>query len=133
MTFPVERNPNPRSDMFTMPNTNSLDSTYATCSATDPKTATPLTSKQGYSWVMGEMCCTTYNHCSQPNSRTCAGIGFPGNMANMAMQVPPSSRHPGGVQCLMGDGSVRFVRDTIDLTNWRALGTMNGGEVVNIN
>jgi prepilin-type N-terminal cleavage/methylation domain-containing protein/prepilin-type processing-associated H-X9-DG protein len=125
--------PNPRTDMFTMPNQSTAAATYATCKGLNPATATPLTSKQGASWVMGEMCCTTYNHMDTPNTVTCAGIGFPGNMSNMAMQVPPSSRHPGGVQCLMGDGSVRFVRDSIDLTNWRAMGTMNGGEVVTVN
>src|SRR5262249_12408859 len=78
--------PDPRSDMFIMSNTNTLDQTYQTCNSLDPNTATPLTSKEGFSWVMGEMCCTTYNHVATPNTRTCAGIGFPGNMANMAMQ-----------------------------------------------
>jgi prepilin-type processing-associated H-X9-DG protein len=100
--------------------------------ATNPQTATPLTSKQGASWVMGEMCCTTYNHVSTPNTTTCAGSPFPGNMSNMSMNVPPSSRHTGGVNVLMGDGSVRFVRDSVDLTTWRAMGTMNGGEVVTL-
>ena len=51
-------------------------------------------------------------------------------MANMAMVVPPSSAHTGGVNVLLGDGSVRFVTDTIDLPTWRALGTRNGGEVL---
>ena len=35
-------------------------------------TAPPLTSRQGMSWVMGEMCCTLYNHVAPPNSITCA-------------------------------------------------------------
>jgi len=122
--------PNPRSDMFMMMNTTSLDETYTVCSSLNPNTATPLTSKEGASWVMGEMCCTTYNHVSTPNTRTCAGMGFPGNMANMAMQVPPSSYHTGGVNVLFGDGDVRFISDGIDLGTWRALGSRNGGEVV---
>lgn len=79
---------------------------------------------------MGEMCCTSYNHVAQPNSTTCAGVGFPGSMANMSMQVPPSSRHPGGVCTLMGDGSVRFMKDSVALQTWRALGTRNGNEVL---
>ncbi|HUG93956.1 MAG TPA: H-X9-DG-CTERM domain-containing protein, partial [Planctomycetaceae bacterium] len=28
--------------------------------------------------------------------------------------LPPSSRHPGGVHCLMADGAVRFIGDNID-------------------
>jgi prepilin-type processing-associated H-X9-DG protein len=40
------------------------------------------------------------------------------------------SRHSGGVNALLADGSVRFVRNSIDLTTWRAMGTMDGGEVV---
>jgi prepilin-type N-terminal cleavage/methylation domain-containing protein len=124
--------PDQRTDMFTMPNQSTLDATYSTCMSL-PDTATPLTSKQGASWVMGEMCCTTYNHVAPPNSRTCAGIGFPGNMANMAMQVTASSGHSGGGNVRFGDGSVRFVNNGIDLTAWRAMGTMNRGEVVSGN
>ena len=51
-------------------------------------------------------------------------------MANMPMQVPPSSRHPGGVNTLFGDGSVKFIKDSVSLQTWRTLGTRNGGEVV---
>lgn len=126
-------NSNPKTDMYTMTATTDLTTTYNTCTGLNPATATPLTSKQGASWVMGEMCCTTYNHVALPNTITCAGIGFPGTMSNMPMQVPPSSQHPGGVNCLMGDGSVRFVRNTIDLTTWRAMGSMDGGEVISGN
>ncbi|MDW8244417.1 MAG: DUF1559 domain-containing protein [Thermogemmata sp.] len=42
------------------------------------------------------------------------------------------SRHPGGVNAAMADGSVRFIRDSIDVNVWRAMGTRSGGEVVNI-
>ena len=40
------------------------------------------------------------------------------------------SYHPGGVSALLGDGSVRFVKSTIDGMVWRSLGTVAGGEVV---
>ncbi len=122
--------PDPRADKFIMRSTSTLDETLQVCSALNPLTATPLTHKQGASWVMGEMCCTTYNHVSLPNSNTCAAIGFPGTMANMAMQVPPSSYHSGGVNVLLGDGSVRFVSNGVSLPVWRSVGTMNRGEVV---
>jgi prepilin-type N-terminal cleavage/methylation domain-containing protein/prepilin-type processing-associated H-X9-DG protein len=122
--------PTPRSDMFVMPNQTSQASTFQTCASTDPKTATPLTSKQGASWVMGEMCCTTYNHVCTPNTNSCAGTGFPGSMANMAMAVTANSYHTNGVNLLLCDGSTRFVSNSVNLATWRALGTRNGGEVV---
>jgi prepilin-type N-terminal cleavage/methylation domain-containing protein/prepilin-type processing-associated H-X9-DG protein len=40
------------------------------------------------------------------------------------------SRHPGGVNVAMGDASVRFVSETIDLPTWQGLGTRNGNETV---
>jgi prepilin-type processing-associated H-X9-DG protein len=39
------------------------------------------------------------------------------------------SWHTGGVNAAMCDGSIRFVRNSIILATWRAMGTMNGGEV----
>jgi len=124
--------PDPRSDMFVMPHQSSLDAAYNTCTNMDVTTATPLTSKWGWSWVMGENCCTLYNHVTTPNKNTCGGTGFPGSMTNMAMQVPPSSRHPGGVNVLMADGSTHFVNDNIDLVTWRGLGTRNSREPVQL-
>jgi prepilin-type N-terminal cleavage/methylation domain-containing protein len=40
------------------------------------------------------------------------------------------SYHPGGVHALLGDGSVRFFKDSINGPTWRALGTIAGGEVI---
>ena len=40
-----------------------------------------------------------------------------------------SSKHIGGVNILLGDGSVRFLRQTISPVTWKALGTRAGGEV----
>lgn len=39
------------------------------------------------------------------------------------------SRHPGGVNIALCDGSVRFVDDAIDSSTWHALWTRAGGEV----
>ncbi len=41
------------------------------------------------------------------------------------------SQHIGGVNVVLGDGSVRFVQNSVDLlTVWRPLATINGGEVI---
>jgi prepilin-type N-terminal cleavage/methylation domain-containing protein/prepilin-type processing-associated H-X9-DG protein len=40
------------------------------------------------------------------------------------------SYHPGGVNVLMGDGSVRFIKNTISGAMWRAVGTVASGELV---
>ncbi|MFN0051156.1 MAG: DUF1559 domain-containing protein [Planctomycetales bacterium] len=121
--------PNPLTDLFVIPNQTSRDATYQTCSQLNTATAIPLTSKWGYSWVMGENCCTLYNHVGGPNATSCAGFPFGGNMTNMAMQVAPSSHHVGGVHVLMGDGSVGFVSSSVDLATWRAMGTRNSNDI----
>lgn len=124
--------PDPVADMFVMAHQTTLQATFDTCSNTNTATATPLTSKWGWSWVMGENCCTLYNHVATPNRTACGGTGFPGSMTNMAMQVPPSSVHSGGVMIMMCDASVRFLADSVDLPVWRAMGTRASDDVVAI-
>jgi prepilin-type processing-associated H-X9-DG protein len=67
---------------------------------------------------------TPYKHASPPNKYSCFF------MSVGRLTLPPSSLHPGGVNVGMGDGSVRFVKDSIDTTTWWAIGSINGGEVV---
>ncbi len=44
--------------------------------------------------------------------------------------VTAHSYHSGGVNVLFGDGSVKFVKNSINWQIWRALGTVAGGEVI---
>jgi prepilin-type processing-associated H-X9-DG protein len=41
-----------------------------------------------------------------------------------------SSFHPGGVNVLMGDGSVRFLKDSVNVVTLRGLVSLSGGEVI---
>jgi prepilin-type processing-associated H-X9-DG protein len=49
---------------------------------------------------------------------------------NYSMFNGARSFHPGGVNAAMGDGSVKFVRNSISIATWRALSTTQGGEII---
>jgi len=74
----------------------------------------------GAPWMDGQH---TYLHASPPNSRSC---GF---LFVLRAVMPPSSRHTDGVNLLLGDGSVHFVHNGVNLYVWRGLGSRDGGEV----
>jgi prepilin-type N-terminal cleavage/methylation domain-containing protein len=46
------------------------------------------------------------------------------------IEISHGSFHPGGAMFGLGDGSVRFIAETIDLQTYRALGTRDGGEPI---
>jgi len=87
--------------------------------------------------------CTQFMTINTPNSGTdvspyCNGTTYPRNppctnSGSAYSYKSARSKHTGGVNVLMGDGSVRFMRDSISSTAWRAYGTMNGGEVIQDN
>ena len=118
-----------------MPTT--ADQTYATCQGLAPQMI--WYNQTGAVWASGEMPNTTYNHVAPPNGRSCAIMNGGQMMAPWSgdamdlpwyMQVPPSSAHPGGVNVLAGDGSVRFVKNSVSVPTWRAFGSRAGGEVI---
>lgn len=84
----------------------------------DPASQFPLF--MGAPWLCGQH---IFLHVSGPNTRSC---GF---FIALRAVMPCSSRHPGGVNVLFGDGSVKFIKDSVNLPTWRALGTRAGGEV----
>jgi len=67
-----------------------------------------------------------YSHTQTPNRRSCVQGDF-GRMGDM---ISASSYHPGGVNTLMGDGSVKFVKNSVNYQAWYALATVEGGEVL---
>ncbi|MCS6865382.1 MAG: DUF1559 domain-containing protein [Gemmataceae bacterium] len=59
--------------------------------------------------------------------------GQTGVCDNMGTNIPLNSAHSGGVNVLMGDGSVRFMRDSIPLATLAALATRDDGLPVSDN
>jgi prepilin-type N-terminal cleavage/methylation domain-containing protein/prepilin-type processing-associated H-X9-DG protein len=52
------------------------------------------------------------------------------NGSYYVMWMASRSRHPGGVNSLLADGSVRFVKSSVSLNVWRGLGSLSGGEII---
>lgn len=69
-------------------------------------------------WAVGDMVFRVYNHVGPPGSTSCSGMDglmMPDRtaMVNTSFQLPPTSNHSGGVNLLLGDGSVRFIKKTV--------------------
>jgi prepilin-type processing-associated H-X9-DG protein len=60
------------------------------------------------------------------------GMQLPCQVAgsDAAVYVGSKSRHPGGINSLFGDGSVRFVKNSVPATLWKALNTIGSAEVI---
>jgi prepilin-type N-terminal cleavage/methylation domain-containing protein/prepilin-type processing-associated H-X9-DG protein len=98
-------------------------------SAMDPDTCTQTTTytgQRGDRWINGGYLSTAYNHYLAPNSPILDCL----NTANNYGLKTARSRHSGGVNLLLCDGSVRFVTNAVSLPTWRALATRGGNEVV---
>ena len=94
---------------------------------------------KGYTWFAGDFRATMYNHLHTPNSQSFDCIinfrltnSTPTDFRHIQSYGFHAARswHTGGVNALLGDGSVRFYPDSIALDTWRALSTRNGSESV---
>jgi prepilin-type N-terminal cleavage/methylation domain-containing protein/prepilin-type processing-associated H-X9-DG protein len=92
---------------------------------------------KGYSWAddaCGAGGC--YTHLMPPNKKACNWSNFNNSAYNgynpfaIATLIGAGSYHSGGVNVGFLDGSVKFVKDSINLNTWGAIATMAGGEVV---
>lgn len=114
--------------------------TEASCEASG---AWNQTEPRGFSWANGEHRCALYNHYDTPNSTTpdCMGVFFgapePGSSPFERLWTPfgwraARSLHPGGVNVVLIDGSVRFVTDEVDQAAWRAGATIAGADSLDL-
>lgn len=83
-------------------------------------------------WPFGAYSGTMYNHVAPPNwkGQDCGNWSAIADTPGEHAIISARSKHPGGVNVTLADGSVRFVSDTVDLITWRAVGTRNGGEAI---
>ncbi|WP_165068831.1 DUF1559 domain-containing protein [Paludisphaera rhizosphaerae] len=113
---------------ITNPATNGTQIYYTLCKnvdATQSTTALQNTRSQCSNWFNGNKSQCRYSHTMPPNTGSC-GWGAD----NDGGAITATSRHAGGVNVLMGDGSVRFIKNSVSLPTWWALGTCAGGEVI---
>ncbi len=90
----------------------------------------------GIIWCASSMrsaCNGAYTHFNTPNGLTCIANNSAGAAATSGGwndALTPCSNHPGGVNIVFCDGSVRFLKNSVGLQPWWAIGTRNGGEVL---
>ncbi len=79
----------------------------------------------GQNWLEGNMNWTRYNHMLPPGHPSCKnGLTWNG------VAMTATSQHSAGVNVLMGDGSTRSVKWSVDANVWSALATIAGNEVI---
>lgn len=105
----------------------------ATCRPNGP--AVPRA--RGNRWIYGAPNHTMYSHHRAPNDpqADCRGGNPFGDATNAAwdllsLDTSARSLHTSGVNIALADGSVRFVKNSIAVLVWQALGTRAGGEVI---
>ena len=125
---PAPNAPNPQEIVV---QTASGISTFADTFKYIPLTTAECLSSTSYrwdrqtNWIDGDYRHTLYDHYMTPNSTTYDCLRGPMHGWRTAR-----SRHPGGVNLLFVDGSVHFIKNTINLAAWQAIATVAGGEVI---
>jgi prepilin-type N-terminal cleavage/methylation domain-containing protein/prepilin-type processing-associated H-X9-DG protein len=88
---------------------------------------------KGYRWGLGTLGMGTGTTVVTPNGSIWNGCRFndsPTGNSDGSAYVNATSYHPGGVNTCFGDGSVKFIKNTIAMRIWMGLGTRAGGEVI---
>ena len=90
----------------------------------------------GAQWLMSLDYVTgnnAYMHVMTPNTLSCSGTQDAASIVSnpiyggIGAAITATSNHPGGVNVGFCDGSVKFVKDSIDLQTWWSLGTRRQG------
>jgi prepilin-type N-terminal cleavage/methylation domain-containing protein/prepilin-type processing-associated H-X9-DG protein len=84
--------------------------------------------QRGDAWAHGCMAQTLFNTVAPPNANQWTHCST--SSGSMSAFSNTDSYHPGGVNAMMADGSVKFMKNSVNLNTWWALGTKAGGEVI---
>jgi prepilin-type N-terminal cleavage/methylation domain-containing protein/prepilin-type processing-associated H-X9-DG protein len=125
---PLPNAPNPMEIMVTVTSDiSTFSDTFVYHPLSDAECASPVGFfwQRQTNWIEGDYRHTLYDHYYPPNSTTYDCLRGPLHGWRTAR-----SRHPGGVNSLLADGSVRFIKNSINVVTWRAIGTCAGGEIV---
>jgi prepilin-type N-terminal cleavage/methylation domain-containing protein/prepilin-type processing-associated H-X9-DG protein len=110
-------------------------SALATCSGYTACCGVGVKQVDGKIWALGERGFTLFNTIVPPNSkqypwRSCRLTSCPSCAPEASSFINASSFHPGGANFAFADGSIRFIKDSVSMLTYQALGTRNGGEVI---
>jgi prepilin-type N-terminal cleavage/methylation domain-containing protein/prepilin-type processing-associated H-X9-DG protein len=134
---------NPR-DVFLITGNNATtgppitsDADYVSMCLSLPAATKQFQDTRGVRWHYGAPGHTLYNHRRPPNDLQpdCRG-GLPHSNRTdpiwnwLSLNVTARSLHPGGVNSLFCDGHVAFMKNSVSVPVWQALGSRNGSEVI---
>jgi prepilin-type N-terminal cleavage/methylation domain-containing protein/prepilin-type processing-associated H-X9-DG protein len=93
------------------------------------------TNRIAYCWLYGfdmHVSINAYQHYGAPNSLPCNNPADPSWLTYIGPQGSASanSNHAGGVNVCLADGSVRFVKDSVNIQTWWALGSRRLNEII---
>jgi prepilin-type processing-associated H-X9-DG protein/prepilin-type N-terminal cleavage/methylation domain-containing protein len=71
-----------------------------------------------------------YSHTQLPNRTSCVYHDINEDGRGTITMASASSNHPGGVNVLFMDGSVRFVKNSVNYRAWYAIATVSAGEAI---
>ena len=107
------------------------------CASTFQTTTTDINDMKGWRWALAPEGYSMFNCIQTPNDSQYPIGGCRMNFQNggapwpdASFSIGAASNHPGGCNVLFADGSVRFVKNSINRYTWWGLGTKAGGEVI---
>jgi prepilin-type N-terminal cleavage/methylation domain-containing protein/prepilin-type processing-associated H-X9-DG protein len=115
-------------------NFNQVIAGLQACATAIQNQSATVNQNHGQQWAFGATGYTLFNTIQVPSDPQykysdcrlgCGGCGMDSSFTSGA-----NSNHSGGCNVMMADGSVRFVKSTVNRQTWMQIGTRAGGETV---